>query len=114
VVAFVTHVLNSLPSGCTVKINKRTNRGEMGAQIEALESRTFLAGVSPSSIAGWVFYGSVIEGTSPFADSGTFEFRPNVSRNTYLIIGTSSEVSSSSGTYAYEKTGSSTGDCDAN
>ncbi len=76
--------------------------------LESLERRAFLSGVAPTSIAGYVFFATVNEGRAPFAREGTFEFRPALTRNTYVVVGTHPNVSSSAGTYAYERTGRST------
>ena len=81
--------------------------------IENLELRVLFT-FAPASIAGFVFSVKVTAGSYPFADIGSYVFRPAASGNKYKVSGDGTNVASSSGTYSYAKTGSTTGEVIAN
>lgn len=63
---------------------------------------------SPSTVAGRTFQMAVSSGSFPFASSGAFRALPSALDTTYAIVPISGNISASTGTYTYTKTGAST------
>lgn len=66
-----------------------------------------LSGWAPESIAGWVLSAVIHDGSSPFADSGSYQVHLSKTGNTYQLIG-GPGIANSSGTYIYTRTGDHT------
>ena len=67
------------------------------------------AGAAPASIAGAMITVTITSGTFAFAPSGSYQFLPAGSGNSYSVKALSGSVMNSSGTYAYSATSPTTG-----
>ena len=92
---------------CKTKAKSVKLRIETGIASLPLVAFTVTAQV-PSSITGKSFGIGITGGTSPFAGSGYYLFRPASSGNRYQVIGIYN-VANSSGTYSYSLINSTTG-----
>lgn len=66
------------------------------------------ASIALPSIAGRLFTITIHDGSSPFAATGAYQFKPTVT-NTYSIVPQSDSVAASSGTYTYVTTDATKG-----
>ena len=69
---------------------------------------TLYSAASPASVAGYQITVTITSGASPFATSGSYQFLPAASGNTYSIVRISGSVVNSSGTYAYTQNSATT------
>jgi hypothetical protein len=67
------------------------------------------AGTSPASLVGTAITVSITSGAFPFADFGTYRFRPNLAGNGYTVQALAGDTIDSSGTYTYTKDSTWTG-----
>jgi hypothetical protein len=68
----------------------------------------------PASIAGKTFRCFIQNGVSPFAVTGTFDFKVAASGAGYAIVDSETGITNSTGTYSYSKPNSSTGQVQLN
>lgn len=67
------------------------------------------AGTSPATLVGTAITVSITSGAFPFADFGTYRFRPNLTGNGYTVEALTGNISGSTGTYSYTKNSTWTG-----
>lgn len=102
--------VNSISVGCLPPIENLEGRTFLSVAAPSLQMpMTPLARVvapmvtyAPSNILGYVGKGTISDGSRPFASSGTYQFRPAATGNTYTIIG-GPGIANSSGTYTYRR-----------
>ncbi len=67
------------------------------------------SGTSPATLVGTAVTVSITSGAFPFADFGTYRFRPNLTGNGYAIEALAGDTINSTGTYSYTKNSTWTG-----
>lgn len=91
----------------TVLVSNLDGGGRVVSQAAVLTVNP--TSITPGTLAGRTMWLSVVDGVFPFAQRGAaynIQFASNA--NTYVIVPVTSDVSPSSGTYAYTKTGPTT------
>ncbi len=106
--SLIDSVASSVTANCTFTTPSSGTYILTGASGGS-QSGTFVlySGVSPVSIAGYTITITITSGAAPFASSGSYQFLPALSGNTYTTLGLSG-VASSAGTYAYNQNSAST------
>ena len=109
--AFTDSIAGFLTANCTFTTASSGTYSLTGISFPgSSQSGTFFlySGTSPVSIAGYTFTVTVTSGTSPYASSGSYQFLPAASGNTYSIIGLSG-FPNSTGNYSYTQNSTMTG-----
>lgn len=109
--AFTDSIAGALTGNCTFTTPNSGTYVLTGISFPgSSQTGTFFlySGASPTSIAGYTITVTVTSGASPYASSGSYQFLPAASGNTYNIIGLSG-VPNSSGTYSYTQNSPLTG-----
>lgn len=109
--SFADLLFGSLTADCTyTTANSGTYALTSSLLSTAGQSGTFVlySGTSPATIVGYTFTVTITSGQSPFANSGSYQFVPSPSGNTFQVAG-SFGVGGSSGTYSYTKNSPTTG-----
>jgi hypothetical protein len=69
----------------------------------------YFSGQAPNSVAGLYIYGTITDGSPPYASTGHCTFIAASSGNSYQIVGDGVNVTNSTGTYSYSLVNRSTG-----
>jgi len=106
---FTDSVAGSLTAACTFN-TASSGTYVLTGTFGGSQTGTFVlySGASPASIAGYTVTVSITSGASPFATSGSYQFKPAATGNAYNIVRISGSVVDSSGTYAYTQNSATT------
>ena len=106
--SFTDSVAGALTADCTFTTASSGTYVLTGGGGNQSGTFTLYSGTSPASIAGNTVTVTITSGATPFATSGSYQFKPAASGNAYSIIRISGSVVNSSGTYAYTQNSAAT------